>query len=50
MNNHGITIYFINEAHAKTGLKTYTTNSIENAIKLFYRDYANDYKILNITE
>lgn len=50
MTNHGYWLYWYNPQTAKTGYTEYTTNSIEKAIALFYRDFTTEYEILNIHE
>ena len=48
--NKGFTIYFTNEFSFTTGFTTYTTNSEQRAIELFYRDYdKEDFKITKIS-
>lgn len=48
--NKSFTIYFINEFSCTTGFTTYTTNSEQRAIELFYRDYdKEDFKITRIS-
>jgi hypothetical protein len=46
--NKGFWIYWYNPTFAKTGCVEYTTTSTERAVELFYRDYSEDYEIVNI--
>ena len=48
MSNKGFWIYWYNPIFARTGVVEYTTTSEQRAIKLFYRDYSEDYEITRI--
>ena len=41
-------IYWLNTQNSKTGTVTKITVSEQRAIELFYKEYTEDYKILNI--
>ena len=48
MKKQGFWIYWYNPSVARTGYVEYTTISKERAIELFYRDFSEDYEIVNI--
>lgn len=44
----GFWVYWYNPVWQKTGVVEYTTTNEERAIELFYRDFTEDYKVVNI--